>query len=218
MSRFAILLTTCVKPKYCNKSEIRQRKELYLRSIKCWLKNTKLDIYLVDSSNYDFHEINHKRFHMFSFKNRGNNDPHLGKSRGEVNSILKAYDYFKDEWVNKGYKYMVKITGKYYLKGLEDWLSSNNKRIDLWIQHQRRLSVIESIGSIVYNMVNTEIFICKLDKIVEIFKTKYSGNLIVERHMNLIIESGRYKVSRLPPFKNVLKSKQANTGKILKYL
>ena len=118
MNKFCILLTCCVSPEYCNEREIVKRKKLYLKVIKKWLKSTEFDIYCVDSSGYKFPEIENKRFHSYSFLYK-NKDPHVGKSNGECKSILEAYKYFKRDL--KKYKFIIKITGRYFLEDLEKW-------------------------------------------------------------------------------------------------
>ena len=94
--KFAVLLTCCVSPLYCSEDDIRKRKKLYLEVIRKWLKKTELEIYCVDSSVYKFDEIKNPRFHITSFLYK-NKDKNIGKTQGEIKSLLYAYKSFKKE-------------------------------------------------------------------------------------------------------------------------
>ena len=67
-----ILLTTCVtvKTSYFNKYNTPEaRLEEYVNSIKKWITFTNLDIYVIESSNYNFPEFkNEPRVKIYSFK------------------------------------------------------------------------------------------------------------------------------------------------------
>ena len=105
MTKWAILLTSCVRPKDIND----KRKEYYLRAINDWLEKTNLPIFIVESSNYTFPEFINTRLKIFSFNLE--NEP--STSQYEAKSILNAIEYFKDEFVN--YTHILKVTARYYL-------------------------------------------------------------------------------------------------------
>lgn len=215
MNKFAILLTCCVKPLYLTKKDYKERKKLYLNVIDKWLNETSLEIYCVDSSNYDF-KIKHPRFHMYSFMYK-NKDADIGKTYGEVKSILNAYEYFKKQWKKDNLTYIIKITGRYYLESLEKWVKRKKySNRDLWTQQEKDLPILHYLANFILgDWTNSEIFVCKISKLSNMF-CKYDKSLVMERHLyNLTC---KYNSSKLPPLKNTLKSKRGGDKLFLKYL
>ena len=203
--KFAVLLTCCVSPLYCKEDEIRKRKKLYLKVIKKWLKNTDLEIYCVDSSAYKFDEIKNSRFHIASFLHK-NKDKNLGKTQGEIKSLLYAYKYFKKKWKDLGYTHVIKITGRYYLEDLEQWtIKTKNK--DLWTQSYC-MPFPQSWISYFLSYQNSEIFVCKISKLYEMFSK--NKNILMERYLYDLEDCGKYKVGKLPKLKNTLKTKRGD--------
>ena len=219
MNKFCILLTCCVAPLYCNEKEVKKRKRLYLRVIRKWLKETAFEIYCVDSSGYLFSEINDKRFHIYSFVYK-NKDINIGKTHGEVKSILKAYKHFKKEWSQnekKGYTHVIKITGRYYLEDLEKWCKKKNiihSTRDLWTQREC-LPFPQSLAYYFLSHTNSEIFICRISKLYNMFSRK-EKDIYMERHINMLEE--KYKYGKLPRLKNTLRSRRGGDNLFLEYL
>lgn len=120
---WAILLTSCVRTNKPNDP----RMSYYLESIKNWLENTTLPIFIVESSNYTFPEFANSRLKVCSFNLT--NQP--GSSQYEAKSIKYAMEYFKDDL--KPYTHIMKITGRYYLD-IENILPRLNN-IDIILQY-----------------------------------------------------------------------------------
>lgn len=219
MNKFVILLTCCVNPSYVTKKDSEKRKGIYLKVINKWLAETKFEIYCVDSSNYDFLEIDNSRFHICSFLYK-NKDPTIGKTNGEVKSILKAYKYFKKEWKKKNYTHVIKITGRYFLEDLEKLTKSKRmlfSKKDLWTQQFYYRSFLSSIGAYFLPRTNSEIFILRITKIYEAFsKNRKDKNIIMEHHLYLMEE--KYRYGKLPKLKNTLKVKRGGDNLLLEYL
>ena len=215
MNKFCILLTCCMSPMYCTEKEIEKRKKLYLKVIKKWLKETEFAIYCVDSSGYKFSEIENKRFHLYSFLYK-NKDPHVGKSNGECKSILKAYKYFKKDFTK--YNFIIKITGRYFLNNLEKWtkkMENRKMRKDLYTQ-RKCMHLPHSLAYYFLSYVNSEIFVCRTSKLYEMFSNK-DKNTIMEEHLFNLEEQHVQKYTKLPYFKNTLKTKRGD-NLILQYL
>ena len=132
-----ILLTMCVKTHNNSKKDEDYRFNLYKKNIDLYLKNTNLDIYVIESSNNKkLKEIykNNKRIHIHIFdlhskkyiKNR-KNSTHL-----EVLSLLEAYKYFKLYKCNN----IIKITGRYYVPNIYKIINLLDNKKNLYIQNR----------------------------------------------------------------------------------
>ena len=114
--RFVIILTTSVTPNIPGRLHNQSvRLHLYLESIHQWLDNTSLPIVVLDSSNYEFHEIKHPNFKYYSF----NLDRKYGsQTHAEAYSIMKLYN----SSMLLGCEYIFKVTGKYFLPNIDTML------------------------------------------------------------------------------------------------
>lgn len=101
----------------------KDRIKIYEENIEKWLKDTNFDIYIVESSGYDFGDLvrrldsysNRLKIFVFTQENKIINN---GPSIYEKNSLEKIYNYYKSDF--KNYDIIFKITGKYYLPDLEN--------------------------------------------------------------------------------------------------
>jgi hypothetical protein len=125
----------CVKPNQLDRNQneninevIKYRKELYTNVINKWLTYTDLPIYVVESSNYKFEEINHNRLKVFAFYG----EPQPNSTYAEAKSILYALDKLKNH--NQDYTHILKVTGKYYLYGIVQTLSGLPDNYDIYTQ------------------------------------------------------------------------------------
>lgn len=126
-NKWVILLTT-----YVGGDE--KRKQLYLDSIRKWLDNTKYYIFVVESSGYSFPEFdNENRLYVHTFQ-----QSHIKSlTDGESNSILKILDNIHNHPKYMECKYILKVTGRYYLDGIENSLNDAPKDKDLYLQIHR---------------------------------------------------------------------------------
>ena len=188
-----ILLTTTVnintgdyENRY-NKPEARLK--TYTDAINEWLNNTNLMIYIVENNNYNFPEYSENpRVKIFSFEAEK-----LVKCKTclatpyEADSILRAFNYFKLDKYDK----IIKVTGKYYIPGIEDLINNIPENSELIFQNTHT-----------GNLQNSEIFGCKtkllptiMNKIIE----NSQQNINFEKTLHMI--SKDYIVYRLPPIK-----------------
>lgn len=111
-----------------------KRKSIYLNSIIRWLNETNFKIVIIENSGYDFKELeNYKkefsdRFEIISFNQSelleanyliGNN------SKGAHEFFSINYAYLNSKLIPKS-KFIIKITGRYFIKDLENFLNSIN--------------------------------------------------------------------------------------------
>ena len=169
-----ILLTTTV---YINTTDYmneynspESRLKLYLDTINEWLKNTNLTIYVVESSNYSFPEYkNNPRVKIFTFKSTNIiNCKDCSATPYEAESILKAFKYFNLNTYDK----IIKITGKYFIPGIENLIKNIPDDADIFFQNSNENALKKQ---------NSEIFGCK---------TKYLPKI-----MNLIIENSKNNIN-----------------------
>jgi hypothetical protein len=130
-NKWIILLTTAV-----NNDE--ERKKIYIDSINKWLKNTSFDIFVVESSDYNFDEIKNDRLHVYTFKF---NEKLSSSSQYEARSILNILNNIQNnEKYNNIYNestHILKVTGRYYLDNIEEVLNNLENDKDLYLQIHR---------------------------------------------------------------------------------
>lgn len=107
------------------------RAEIYVKSILQWLNNTRFNIVLVENSGYTYEELNaektnfRNRFEVISF-----NETELEEARYLKNNIYKGaseifainYAFNNSKLIHKS-NFIIKITARYYIDDLENYLS-----------------------------------------------------------------------------------------------
>jgi hypothetical protein len=141
-SEWVVILTTCVTPLAYTKTdeEIKERKEGYEHSINRWMNETNLPIYVVESSGYGFDDLVEKykdtgRFFVYTFT--PDKSVIISASVGECDSLVFCLKKMKETDIYQKSKYVLKVTGKYFLKGVEDILKNVPKDKDLFLQKFR---------------------------------------------------------------------------------
>jgi len=142
--RWAVLLTTCVFPSNStntgnNNSEAR--KNLYVVQIQRWVDNTTLPIFVVDTSGYTFDEIpKSDRLYIMSYKTQ---HPISTSTEGEKIGLMYAMSQMSQmcqmsQISECNFTHILKVTGRYYLEGIENKLEkANTKEYDLFLQIHR---------------------------------------------------------------------------------
>lgn len=186
--KWIVLLTSCVKTNNSNDIDIYNRKNLYRKQILKWLKYTNLNIFIVESSGWNFPYINYPRFHVITFNilERSNSS-----SINESLSILYALDYLKN--TNNDYynecDYILKVTGRYFLENIEEKLYELKNNSDLYLQIHRNINI---------KWQNSEYYGIKKDLLYEFVSTL--NNNLMEHHLYNF--SLNYKYEILGPFDN----------------
>jgi hypothetical protein len=139
MNNITIILTTTVNVdinniEYLYQTNPNDRLELYINNINKWLNNTNFNIILVENSGYNFNEINHlkiqykDRFEVFSFKERElKNTRYLRNlsSKGAHEIFAINYAFYQSKLIHSS-NFIIKITGRYFIPTLENYLSKYN--------------------------------------------------------------------------------------------
>jgi len=174
------------------------RREMYHNVIRWWMNNSDFDIYIIDSSNEKMDDDIEKQcsvhhFNQVDFGVDGNT------TDTELFSLQQAYSAFWTQWVRNGYDYVVKLTCKYKLLGLEHALYQlNDSSNDIICQSRKRNC--ELIG------FKASIFKELINELKDETSTKMEAKLIKVRNNR--------KYIHLLPLKNIARYKRAN-GSIL---
>lgn len=138
MNKISIILTTTVNVTRHSafQEDKNERINTYLKSIISWLKNTDLNIIVVENSGYLFEELKnelnlyHDRFELITFDEKEQkyegHQMHLQSKGGlEINSIWYAYNNSK---LLQNSSFIIKITGRFYIQDFQYFI--NNKNLD----------------------------------------------------------------------------------------
>ena len=121
-----------------DQDEIKFRTELYKTQIQKWLDNTKYHIFVVESSNNKdlISGINDPdgrlSYYFFSIDKKISSS-----SVGEYESIKYALKNMKENEEYKKCKYVLKVTGRYFLDGIENVINKVEKNKDMYLQIHR---------------------------------------------------------------------------------
>jgi len=188
VNEWAVLLTACVAPFNAKEDEIKYRTELYKTQIQKWLTETKLPIFVVESSNNTdiFKELNDPDNKLTYYTLLANDIS--SSSIGELNSLKYALENMK---TNERYiksKYILKVTGRYFLNDIENAINKLQEGQDLYLQKHRTAE-----------WQNSEYYGIKKDLFDE-FVNSYDNSLLMEN--NLYKFSLNKKIDYFEPFNN----------------
>jgi hypothetical protein len=134
-NKISIILTTTVHVTSHTAFQVDKddRINTYIKSILKWLKNTNLNIIVVENSGYTFEELKTEldiykdRFEIITFNEKGAHgyetfQMHLESKGGlEINSIQYAFD---NSIILKQSKFIIKITGRFFIDNFENFLNN----------------------------------------------------------------------------------------------
>jgi hypothetical protein len=139
MSSTTIILTSTVNVNsnkvYLFQVDKNERLETYLKSVLRWLKETNFNIVLVENSGYNYDELNVEkelykdRFEVITFnENELEEANYLKGNNSKGDSEMFSINYaFNNSRIAKQSNFIIKITARYFLVELEDYL----KKYDL---------------------------------------------------------------------------------------
>lgn len=133
-----IILTSTVNVNnnkvYLFQRDSESRKQLYIKSVLQWLTKTNFKIILVENSGYTFDELNNEknvyndRFEVITFtENSLESAKYLKNNNSKGDSELFAINYaFNNSKLIESSDFIIKITGRYFIPDLQDYLLSND--------------------------------------------------------------------------------------------
>jgi hypothetical protein len=172
------------------------RLQAYLKSVLQWLTKTNFKIVLVENSGYNYDELNAEkelykdRFEVISFveselEESKNLTPNPHKGASEIFAINYAFHHSE---IIKSSNFIIKITARYFIPGLEDYLKNYDlNEYDCLTQNSR--GRCEMVGSHVNNfqhIFNIHTFdkngqyVCHIESLWEERTSAYSRILICE--------------------------------------
>jgi len=188
VNEWVVLLTTCVEPFNAKEDEIKYRTKLYKTQIQKWLNETKLPIFVVESSNNTdiFKELNDPDNKVTYYTLLANDT--TSSSIGELKSLKYALENMKKNERYIKSKYILKVTGRYFLNDIENAINKLQKGQDLYLQKHRTT-----------DSQNSEYYGIKKDLFDE-FINSYDKELSMEN--NLYNFSLNKKIDFFEPFNN----------------
>jgi len=129
-----IILTSTVNVNlnkiYLHQIDKNERLNTYTKSVKQWLANTNFNIVLVENSGHQFDELQEEkeiyknRFEIISFVEEKLEEAQylthdLSKGTSELFSINYAFNHSE---IIKNSIFIIKITARYYIPGLQEYL------------------------------------------------------------------------------------------------
>mgnify|MGYP006267358583 CR=1 FL=1 len=136
-----VIITTCISPHGSNTKEddINYRKSLYEKQIKRWLEETNLPIFVVESSGYGFDNLltsykDKRKLVVVTFHQENDDKSTTIKERNSVRYLL---DHIQTNDEYRNCKYVLKVTGKYFLEHFEDQIPTFPKDKDMFLQKKR---------------------------------------------------------------------------------
>jgi len=116
---WGVLLTMCFQRDSVESTE--QHKALYETVIKKWLSGTELPIFVIETSGYQLN-FRHKRLWYFTFDDAQRKT--VGSSSIlEANALDRAVRELKELPEARDITHILKVTGRYFLEGVEEQLS-----------------------------------------------------------------------------------------------
>ena len=162
MSSTTIILTSTVnvnlKKIFLFQLDKNERLQIYLKAVLRWLKETKFNIVLVENSGYNYDELNvekelyKERFEVISFnENELDECNYLKDNNSKGDSEMFSINYaFNNSRIAKQSNFIIKITARYFLIELEDYLKKYDLNdFDCLSQHD--MFRCEMVGSHVNN-------------------------------------------------------------------
>ena len=164
-----IMLTATVnvnfKKEFLFQTNKTERLNIYIRSVLKWLKHTNFNIMLIDNSGYEFNELNIEkekykdRFKVFTFdESLLLEADYLENNASKGASELFALNYAYNTIVKKPV-FIIKITCRYFIPELEDFLSKYNlSEYDCLTQYNRdRCEMVGTHSKHFFNVFNTSL-------------------------------------------------------------
>lgn len=179
----------------------KYRKNMYENIVDKWLKYTNFEIFSVDSSGKYLNNKS-KRLYQYSFKQ---NKPFQNENPSvfEKDSILNILKYYKH--IFKKFDIIFKVTGKYFIKDLENIIPYIPNDADIILQNQNNT-----------HKQNSELVGIKTNIIEEILNLINNKKGFEEILFSTIIDN-KYINYKLPPLKIKNNIKRGDNS-ILKYL
>lgn len=213
-SDFVIILTSTVYPhnnvSYVYQNNHNERIQTYEKSFKQWIDKSNIDIVIVENSGYDFSYLlngNHRNTNIeFVSVPKSYIEPRMSifsrfnTIKGQMETLSLEYALNNSKIVNTK-KFVIKITGRYYVPELESHLSTIPTNIEIIRQH---------------NPIRCELFGASTENAKSIFRFPIPKLMAMEYYLYLICQKTNHIVY-LPQL-DVPETQQGGRNRKIKYL
>ena len=196
MTTIILTATVNVNPKknFVFQKESKDRINTYLKSVLQWLTKTNFNIILVENSGYNFYELDNEkeiyknRFEVITFmenelliaKYLENN---IYKGASEVFSINYAFNHSN---IIKSSNFIIKITGRFFINELQEYLSEFNLDDYDCLTQQNRYRC-EMVGSHYKNFDDIFNIYLNEDEILHNGHIEYTWKSRTSKYKNILI-------------------------------
>lgn len=178
-----VILTTAV-----NNDPIRE--QLYKTQIMKWLYLTNLPIFVIESSNNHFmSDIDHPNLFFYTFKLDHRFDKRTSSIK-EAMSLDYLMSMIKTNSHYQSCTHILKVTGRYFLNGIENELSTIQCDCDLYLQQHRNIFISQ----------HSEYFGIRKNLLQILVNNIIARDVLMEHE--LFTFSNQYKWQYIGPFKN----------------
>ena len=115
---WVVLLTTCRGRE--DESSTKHHEAIYLKQIAQWARNSSLPIFVIESSGMGFPELEGIIPTTNIIQEKLKHHLSSSSSISEAESLLEASRKMNEYEIMKEKKYILKVTGRYYLEGVKD--------------------------------------------------------------------------------------------------
>ena len=181
---------------YLFQRDKNDRLQAYLKSVSQWLTKTNFKIVLVENSGYDFNELNAEkelykdRFEVITFiESELEESKNLTGNTHKGASEIFAINYgFNQSKMTKSSDFIIKITARYFIPGLENYLKKHDlNEYDCLTQNSRiNCEMVGSHIKFFHHVFNTHTFdkngqyVCHIESLYEERISEYTRILICE--------------------------------------
>lgn len=199
---FVLFLTGTIKPfegqAHSGRVDELKREDDYCRAIKFYLSKG-FKVVFVENSNYKSEKIsslisntNSFEYHTFLSKKS-----HLGKSCGE----MEIFNYaLKNSLFLSEVDYIIKITGRYIIKNLQELLAGvNGVDHDIYVNPTRNLRWADTRLMIIQKRFYYNYFLPSAEKFLDESKHVYLENVLMKALFQYLIDGGELRLWPIYP-------------------
>jgi len=133
--KWLVILTTCRERG--DPESTKKHSMLYMENIMKW-SNLSLPLIVVENSGIGYPELEHNLTNLdvvvSNSSNPGSDNVSKAKSFAEASSLDSVIEYIDNATKYENYTHLLKVTGRYFLEGIEDRIRSLPKGKDFYLQ------------------------------------------------------------------------------------
>lgn len=190
-NEWTVLLTTAID---VNKQDVEYRTQLYCMQIERWITETNLYIYVVESTGnseaFDYLQVKYPtRIHII-----GCVIPYCSSSTvTEAKSIKNALDVINTTPQGINCRYILKVTGRYFLPYIENVIQCAPENMDVYTQIHKQVRI---------KWQNSEYYGIKKELFTQFIDSVLNNNVLMEHSFYSFITDNSLNSVNIGPFVN----------------